>query len=191
MTFYRGYEYFVSKDQNNIFWESRITLNDNNVKKISASTNSAAVSASKAWINANRPAGVAANWIYVRPTGPDLKPGDHDGDGIPNVMDADHWYAPATQYKTIQSVLNAYNDCELSYLQARIAMQKINPSLSETDVQNILIDDNPDYPPVCVDEDENGNGNGDDDRGPSVPLSDDERFMIIGVLVLFFLFRRD
>lgn len=95
-------------------------------------------------------------------------------------------------YTTINEVLAAYNNCELTFRQAADEMQRINPSLSANDIQDVLVNDNS-TPPDC---DGDGKPAGEDDDGDTPPaddwglwpLTDENRFMLIGVLVLYLLY---
>ena len=92
-------------------------------------------------------------------------------------------------YQTITEVLAAFNNCELTFRQASAEMKKINPSLSDNDLQNIIIDENPSVP----DCDGDGVPSGEDTDGDLPPaddyswwpLTEENRFMLIGVIVIY------
>ena len=96
------------------------------------------------------------------------------------------------EYTTIAEVLRAFNECKLTFRQASTEMKRINPSLSENDLQNIIIDDNPSVP----DCDGDGVPSGEDTDGDLPPaddyswwpLTEENRFMLIGVLVIYLLY---
>lgn len=92
-------------------------------------------------------------------------------------------------YNTLDEVIRAYNECKLTFREAAAEMTRINGSLSPNDIQDILVNDNP-TPPDC---DGDGIPAGEDDDGDSsssgsgswLPLSERNRFMVIGVIVLY------
>ena len=90
-------------------------------------------------------------------------------------------------YNTLDEVIQAYNDCKLTFREAAAEMTRINRSLSPNDIQNILVDDNP-TPPDC---DGDGIPAGEDDDGDSSSsgsgsvLTERNRFMILGAIVIY------
>lgn len=51
-------------------------------------------------------------------------------------------------YSTLDEVLAAYNQCKISKREAETEMKRINPALSPNDIEDILVNDNPN-PPNC------------------------------------------
>ena len=51
-------------------------------------------------------------------------------------------------YSTTDEVLLAYNQCKISKREAETEMARINPALSPNDIEDILVNDNPN-PPNC------------------------------------------
>jgi hypothetical protein len=88
-------------------------------------------------------------------------------------------------YNTLDEVFRAFNECKLSFREAEVEMKRINPSLSPNDIQDMLVNDNP-TPPDCG----GSSGTSDDDGSWSLwPLTDENRFMLIGVLTIYLLYR--